>query len=60
MPLPLDQTSSIATDGRENFGGLVTAPASRLWSWGEDTPAQFRKRGLEPSEIPAVVLTQCQ
>ncbi len=48
---------SIATDGKENFGGLGGAlrqPGPRA---GEDVPAQLRERGLDPGEIPIVVMT---
>ena len=45
---------SIATDGKENFGGSATASASRSLSPGEDVPAQLRARGLDPGEIPIV------
>ena len=48
---------SIATDGRENFGGLATRFGKPTLEAGEDAPAQLRKRGLEPSEIPVVVMT---
>lgn len=48
---------SIATDGKENFGGLATRIANPDLATGEDVPAQLRKRGLDPSEIPVVVMT---
>ncbi|MGN6216265.1 MAG: N-acyl homoserine lactonase family protein [Solirubrobacterales bacterium] len=47
---------SVATDPKENFGslarfgGLVLKP-------GEDVPAQLRERGLDPGEVPVVVMT---
>jgi N-acyl homoserine lactone hydrolase len=48
---------SIATDGRENFGGLNTRFGKPELEPGEDVPAQLRKRGLEPGEVPIVVMT---
>ncbi len=48
---------SIATDGKENFGGLATRVANPDLKAGEDVPAQLRKRGLDPGEIPVVVMT---
>ncbi len=48
---------SIATDGKENFGGLATRVANPDLATGEDVPAQLRKRGLDPGEIPVVVMT---
>jgi glyoxylase-like metal-dependent hydrolase (beta-lactamase superfamily II) len=48
---------SIATDGRENFGGLGARFGKPDLEPGEDVPAQLRKRGLEPGEVPVVVMT---
>jgi N-acyl homoserine lactone hydrolase len=48
---------SIATDGRENFGSLGTRFGKPSLAPGEDVPSQLRKRGLEPGEIPIVVMT---
>ncbi|HEX6601739.1 MAG TPA: MBL fold metallo-hydrolase, partial [Solirubrobacterales bacterium] len=48
---------SIATDGRENFGPLGTRFGKPTLQAGEDVPSQLRKRGLEPGEIPIVVMT---
>jgi glyoxylase-like metal-dependent hydrolase (beta-lactamase superfamily II) len=48
---------SIATDGKENFGGLGTRIGHPDLAAGEDVPAQLRKRGLDPGEIPVVVMT---
>jgi N-acyl homoserine lactone hydrolase len=48
---------SIATDKRENFGGLGARLGKPDLEPGEDVPAQLRKRGLEPGEIPVVVMT---
>ncbi|MDQ2630832.1 MAG: N-acyl homoserine lactonase family protein [Actinomycetota bacterium] len=48
---------SIATDGRENFGSLGIRFGKPTLEAGEDVPSQLRKRGLEPGEIPIVVMT---
>jgi glyoxylase-like metal-dependent hydrolase (beta-lactamase superfamily II) len=48
---------SIATDGSENFGGLANRLGNPSLKAGEDVPAQLRKRGLNPGEIPIVVMT---
>jgi glyoxylase-like metal-dependent hydrolase (beta-lactamase superfamily II) len=48
---------SIATDGKENFGSLGTRVGHPDLATGEDVPAQLRERGLEPGEIPVVVMT---
>ena len=48
---------SIATDGKENFGGLGNRIGKPTLEAGEDVPAQLRKRGLDPGEIPVVVMT---
>jgi glyoxylase-like metal-dependent hydrolase (beta-lactamase superfamily II) len=48
---------SIATDGSENFGRLGTRFGHPGLAAGEDVPAQLRKRGLDPGEIPIVVMT---
>jgi glyoxylase-like metal-dependent hydrolase (beta-lactamase superfamily II) len=49
---------SIATDGgRENFGALGKRFGNPQLAPGEDVPAQLRKRGLAPSEVPLVVMT---
>jgi glyoxylase-like metal-dependent hydrolase (beta-lactamase superfamily II) len=48
---------SIATDGRENFGSLGTRFGKPTLAPGEDVPSQLRNRGLEPGEIPIVVMT---
>jgi len=48
---------SIATDGKENFGGLGNRIGKPTLEPGEDVPAQLRKRGLDPGEIPVVVMT---
>jgi N-acyl homoserine lactone hydrolase len=48
---------SIATDGRENFGSLGVRFGKPTLEAGEDVPSQLRKRGLEPGEVPIVVMT---
>ncbi|HEX5592770.1 MAG TPA: N-acyl homoserine lactonase family protein [Solirubrobacterales bacterium] len=48
---------SIATDPRENFGGLANRFSKITLAPGEDVPSQLRKRGLEPGEVPIVVMT---
>jgi glyoxylase-like metal-dependent hydrolase (beta-lactamase superfamily II) len=48
---------SIATDGKENFGSLGNRFGKPQLQAGEDVPAQLRKRGLDPNEIPVVVMT---
>ena len=48
---------SIATDGKENFGSLGTKFGKPGLEAGEDVPAQLRDRGLDPGEVPIVVMT---
>jgi N-acyl homoserine lactone hydrolase len=48
---------SIAADGAENFGKLAARFAKPSLDAGADVPAQLRKRGLDPGEIPVVVMT---
>jgi glyoxylase-like metal-dependent hydrolase (beta-lactamase superfamily II) len=48
---------SIATDGKENFGRLGERFGKPQLEAGEDVPAQLRERGLDPGEIPVVVMT---
>jgi N-acyl homoserine lactone hydrolase len=48
---------SVATDGRENFGAIANRIGKPELGNGEDVPAQLRKRGLDPGEIPIVVMT---
>ena len=48
---------SIATDGEENFGRLGARFGKPSLEAGADVPAQLRKRGLDPGEIPIVVMT---
>jgi N-acyl homoserine lactone hydrolase len=48
---------SIATDGQENFGRLAARFGNPGLEAGKDVPAQLRRRGLDPGEIPIVVMT---
>jgi len=48
---------SIATDGHENFGRLATRTGRPTLAPGEDVPSQLRERGLDPGELPIVVMT---
>jgi glyoxylase-like metal-dependent hydrolase (beta-lactamase superfamily II) len=48
---------SIVTDGKENFGSLGNRIGKPQLQTGEDVPAQLRERGLNPNEIPVVVMT---
>ncbi|HEX7058563.1 MAG TPA: N-acyl homoserine lactonase family protein [Solirubrobacterales bacterium] len=48
---------SVATDGRENFGRLGARIGKPSLGAGEDAPARLRKLGLDPGEIPVVVMT---
>ncbi|HWC48061.1 MAG TPA: MBL fold metallo-hydrolase, partial [Solirubrobacterales bacterium] len=48
---------SVATDPSENFGSLATRFVDVTLEPGEDVPSQLRKRGLEPGEIPIVLMT---
>jgi N-acyl homoserine lactone hydrolase len=48
---------SIAADGRENLGRLAAHFSKPELEAGADLPAQLRKRGLDPGEVPVVVMT---
>src|SRR5215204_1205173 len=48
---------SVATGGKENFGGIGARVAKPSLEPEEDVPAQLRKRGLEPGEVAIVVMT---
>jgi glyoxylase-like metal-dependent hydrolase (beta-lactamase superfamily II) len=48
---------SIASEGSENFGKLANRFGKPSLEAGEDVPAQLRDRGLDPGEIPIVVMT---
>jgi N-acyl homoserine lactone hydrolase len=48
---------SVATDPGENFGSLGARFGHPTLAAGEDVPSQLRERGLDPGEIPIVVMT---
>jgi N-acyl homoserine lactone hydrolase len=48
---------SIASDGRENFGGLANRFGKPALKAGDDVPSQLRSRGIDPGEVPIVVMT---
>jgi glyoxylase-like metal-dependent hydrolase (beta-lactamase superfamily II) len=48
---------SVATDPKENFGSLGARFGNLTLAPGEDAPSQLRSRGLEPGEVPIVVMT---
>lgn len=48
---------SVATDGQENLGRLAARFGKPALAPGADVPAQLRARGLDPGEIPIVVMT---
>jgi len=48
---------SIATDPKQNFGALAARSGKPTLAAGEDVPSQLRERGLEPGEVPIVVMT---
>jgi glyoxylase-like metal-dependent hydrolase (beta-lactamase superfamily II) len=48
---------SVASGAKENFGGLAARFGKPTLRPGEDVPAQLRDRGLNPGEIPVVVMT---
>lgn len=48
---------SVATDPKENFGSLGARFGNPTLAAGEDAASQLRKRGLEPGEVPIVVMT---
>jgi glyoxylase-like metal-dependent hydrolase (beta-lactamase superfamily II) len=48
---------SVATDGRENLGRMGARFGRPTLEPGADVPAQLRERGLDPGEIPIVVMT---
>jgi glyoxylase-like metal-dependent hydrolase (beta-lactamase superfamily II) len=48
---------SIATEPNENFGSLAARSGKPTLAAGEDFPSQLRERGLDPGEIPIVVMT---
>jgi N-acyl homoserine lactone hydrolase len=48
---------SIATDPGQNFGSLGARFGKPTLEPKEDVPSQLRERGLDPGEIPIVVMT---
>jgi glyoxylase-like metal-dependent hydrolase (beta-lactamase superfamily II) len=48
---------SIASDPKQNFGSAGARISKPRLEQGEDLPAQLRARGLEPGEVPVVVMT---
>jgi N-acyl homoserine lactone hydrolase len=48
---------SVATDPSENFGKLAARVGNLTLESGEDVPSQLRERGIEPGEVPVVVMT---
>ena len=48
---------SVASGGRENFGSLANRYGNPTLKPGEDVPAQLRALGLDPNELPVVVMT---
>jgi len=48
---------SVASDPKENFGSLGTRFGHPTLAQGEDAASQLRERGLDPGEVPIVVMT---
>ncbi len=48
---------SVASDGKENFGAIANRVGNPTLDAGKDVPSQLRDRGLDPGEIPVVVMT---
>lgn len=48
---------SIASGGSENFGGLANRFGRPSLKAGEDVPSQLRAKGIEPRQVPIVVMT---
>jgi N-acyl homoserine lactone hydrolase len=48
---------SIASGGKENFGGLADRFGRPSLEPGEDVPSQLRAKGIEPRQVPVVVMT---
>lgn len=48
---------SIASGGSENFGGLANRFGRPSLEPDEDVPSQLRAKGIEPRQIPTVVMT---
>jgi N-acyl homoserine lactone hydrolase len=48
---------SIASGGKENFGGLANRFGRPSLEPGEDVPSQLRAKGIEPRQVATVVMT---
>jgi glyoxylase-like metal-dependent hydrolase (beta-lactamase superfamily II) len=48
---------SIASDPRGNLGGILGRLGSLTLEAGEDVPARLRAKGIDPGELPVVVMT---
>ncbi len=48
---------SISSGGSENFGGLAARFGRPSLKPGEDVPSQLRAKGIEPRQVPVVVMT---
>ncbi|MBS1883006.1 MAG: N-acyl homoserine lactonase family protein [Actinobacteria bacterium] len=48
---------SIASGGSENFGGLANRFGRPSLQADEDVPSQLRAKGIEPRQVPVVVMT---
>jgi glyoxylase-like metal-dependent hydrolase (beta-lactamase superfamily II) len=48
---------SIASGGSENFGGLANRFGRPSLEVDEDVPSQLRAKGIEPRQVPVVVMT---
>jgi glyoxylase-like metal-dependent hydrolase (beta-lactamase superfamily II) len=48
---------SIASGGKENFGGLSNRFGRPSLEPGEDVPSQLRAKGIEPRQVATVVMT---
>ncbi|HTR75343.1 MAG TPA: N-acyl homoserine lactonase family protein [Solirubrobacterales bacterium] len=48
---------SIASGGAENFGSLSNRFGHPSLKAGEDVPSQLRAKGIEPRQVPVVVMT---
>jgi N-acyl homoserine lactone hydrolase len=48
---------SIASGGKENFGGLADRFGRPSLQAGEDVPSQLRAKGIEPRQVPVVLMT---
>lgn len=48
---------SITSGGSENFGGVANRFSRPSLEPGEDVPSQLRAKGIEPRQVPVVVMT---